>query len=76
MPVVVYTKTTCAPCRTLKTWLKSKNIQYVERVVDIDPSAIEEMIANTGMMSVPQTVIGDQVVSGPNFALLTKLLTH
>jgi len=73
MPVTVYTKTTCAPCRALKQWLKMKQIEYVEKNVE-DATNLNEMLQKTGFMSVPQTVVGDRVITGPNFSLLSELL--
>lgn len=74
MPVTVYTKPTCAPCQTLKKWLQMKKIEYVEKNVE-DQSNFNEMLNITGgMMSVPQTKVGDRIVTGPNFSLLTELL--
>lgn len=76
MTVVVYTKTTCGPCVTLKRWLKSKDIMYEEKNLEENPELFQEMYAKTGLMSVPQTLIGDDVVCGPNFALLAKMLAQ
>lgn len=73
MSVTVYTKTTCAPCRALKHWLKLKQIEFVEKNVE-DATVLDEMVKKTGFMSVPQTVVGDRVISGPNFSLLSELL--
>ena len=73
MPVTVYTKTTCAPCRALKQWLKMKQIEFVEKNVE-DAATLSEMLEKTGFMSVPQTLVGDRVISGPNFSLLSELL--
>lgn len=71
--MTVYTKSTCAPCRTLKTWLDSKGVTYEEKNVE-DPVNMQEMIDKTGMWSVPQTIVGDRVISGPHFSLLSELL--
>lgn len=73
MPVTVYTKTTCAPCRTLKQWFKIKGIEFVEKNAE-EPEVFDEMVQKTGMMSVPQTVVGDRVITGPHFSLLSELL--
>ncbi|CAB4183374.1 GrxC Glutaredoxin and related proteins [uncultured Caudovirales phage] len=73
MTVTVYTRTTCGPCKTLKHWLKLKNIEFVEKNVE-DEGLLDEMLRKTGMMSVPQTLVGDRVVTGPHFSLLSELL--
>lgn len=69
----IYTRTTCGPCRTVKHWFKTKNVDYVEKNVE-DPSVFEEMLQKTGMTTVPQTLVGDRVVTGPHFSLLSELL--
>lgn len=73
MSVTVYTKSSCAPCQTLKMWLSKKGIAYQEKNVE-DPANLEEMLKRTGNLSVPQTLVDEQVVSGPNFGLLSKLI--
>lgn len=73
MTVTVYTRTTCGPCKTLKHWLKLKNIEFVEKNIE-DEILLDEMVQKTGMLSVPQTLIGDRVVTGPHFSLLSELL--
>jgi glutaredoxin len=72
--ITVYTKTTCAPCRSLKHWLKVKKVNYIEKNIDESQEILDEMVSNTGMMSVPQIMIGKRVVSGANFSLLSELL--
>lgn len=73
-PITVYTKTSCPPCRALKMFLNKKNIDYDEKNVEEHPHLVEEMIRKTGMLSVPQTVIGETVVSGPHFSRINELL--
>lgn len=74
MPITVYTKSTCAPCKTLKMWLNNKNVSFEERNVE-DPAIFTEMVEKTGLMSVPQTIISGRVVSGPHFSLLNQLIS-
>lgn len=74
MPVKVYTRTTCGPCRTLKHWLKTKNIPYEEINVDDDPKMVDEVIKLSGLQMVPLLVVGDRVISGLNLPLLSNLL--
>lgn len=72
--IVIYTRTTCAPCRAVKMWLKSKGFTFSEKNVDEDPKLVDEIIKRTGVMQVPMTLIGDTAVSGQNFSLLSKTL--
>lgn len=73
MPVKVYSRKTCAPCHALKNYLKLQNVQFEELDVE-DPKNLEEMLKISGLTMVPTTVIGDQVVPGLNFSLISKLL--
>lgn len=58
MQITVYSTTTCPYCKMLKDYLKSKGADYVEKVVDQDESAREEMSAKSGgFLGVPFTVI-------------------
>jgi glutaredoxin len=75
MTVTVYSRPSCAPCKTLKTWLARKGVSYTEINVDDNPAAVREILARTGFMVVPMTLIDNEAVSGPNFARLNSLLT-
>jgi glutaredoxin 3 len=72
--VVVYTRTTCAPCRTLKHWLSAKNVPFTELNVDSNPRLMDEVIAKSGYQVVPLIQVGDTFVSGLNLPLLSRLL--
>ena len=72
--VQIYTRTTCAPCRVVKTWLQKKGVRYEELNVDDNPELMAEVIEKTGLMMVPVTVIGEKFVSGMNIARLSELL--
>lgn len=76
MPAVtVYTRTTCGPCRTLKHWLKLKNVPFTEINVDDDPRLMDEVIAKSGYQMVPMIDVGGEVIiSGLNLPLLSNLL--
>lgn len=58
MTVTVYTTTTCPYCKMLKSYLKEKNVEYTEKLVDQDDAARDEMAeVSGGFMGVPFTVI-------------------
>ena len=48
MQVTIYSTTTCPYCKMLKSYLNEKNISYVEKYVDQNESAREEMMAKSG----------------------------
>lgn len=57
MKIKVYKTTTCGYCKMESEYLHSKGVKFEEIYVDNDPKAVEEMIAESGQMSVPFTVI-------------------
>jgi glutaredoxin len=72
--VTVYTRNTCGPCRTVKHWLQSKNVEYVEKNIDENPELLSDIVEKTGMMVVPVILIDETVIAGANLALLSKAL--
>ena len=58
MTVTVYSTTTCPYCRMLKSYLKERNVDYTEKLVDQDDAAREEMMkASGGFLGVPFTIV-------------------
>lgn len=74
MSVVIYTRTTCAPCKMMKAYMNNKGIAYEEKDVDADPSLVEKVIELSGRMMVPVTVVNDKVISGFNIGALVSAL--
>lgn len=55
---IIYATTTCPYCKMLKEYLVSRNVEFVEKLVDQDELAKEEMMkASGGFLGVPFTVI-------------------
>ena len=58
MNYTIYSTTTCPYCKMLKDYLIVKNVVFVEKLVDQDESARNEMIAESGgFLGVPFSVI-------------------
>jgi len=58
MQIIIYSTTTCPYCKMLKDYLKEKNFPFTEKLVDVDDSAREEMMASSGgFLGVPFTAI-------------------
>ena len=55
--VKIYSTTTCPYCKMEKEYLDSKGIKYENVFVDNDTKAAEEMISESGQMSVPFTEV-------------------
>lgn len=72
--VTVYSRTTCGPCKMLKKWLDSKGVDYSEKNIETNPEFSDELIKQTGMMTVPVTVVDGEVIPGLNLAKLSSIL--
>lgn len=63
--VLIYSKETCPYCTMAKNLLKQKGVSEFEEIrIDLDDSRRDEMIKNTGRMTVPQIFIGTTHVGG------------
>jgi glutaredoxin 3 len=62
--VVVYTTNRCGYCIRVKTLLKSRGVDFEEVDLSRDPAAFVELAQRTGMMTVPQVMIGDRFLGG------------
>jgi glutaredoxin 3 len=69
--VVIYTKSHCPYCVAAKNLLQSKNVQFEEIYLDDRPEEYATLKARTGLMTVPQIFIGEQLIGG--FTDLSKL---
>ena len=58
--VTMYTTRTCPFCKMQKDYLNSKNITFSEILVDENPDEAQKMIAISGQMGVPFTVIAKE----------------
>ncbi len=77
--VTVYSTQTCPYCQMEKQWLDEQGIAYTGVDVSFDHAKQEEMIAKSGQMGVPVTVIshehgGEDVVVGFDQPKLAGLL--
>lgn len=55
--ITIYSTTTCGYCKTLKSYLQSKDIKYDEKMADEDPAIAKELMDKSGQMGVPFTII-------------------
>lgn len=63
--VEIYTKTTCGYCVRARRLLESKQIEYVEYVIDSDGSKRLEMIQRAGgRTTVPQIFVNGRHIGG------------
>jgi glutaredoxin len=71
--VTIFTRTTCAPCKTVKYFLQKKGVAFVEKNVD-EPENAAEFAKVSDFPMVPLVLVGDQKVQGMNLSLLSNLL--
>ena len=64
--VVLYSIPDCVTCEEVAIYLKSRDIPYSEKDVSKDVELQEELTKRTGKLSVPVTIIGDEIISGYN----------
>jgi glutaredoxin 3 len=62
--VVIYTTDRCSFCVRVKMLLKARAIDFEEINVAGDPMAFVELAQKTGMMTLPQVMIGGKLIGG------------
>ena len=62
--VIVYTTERCSFCVRVKMLLKSREIDFEEVNLAGDPDGFVELARKTGMMTLPQVVVGETLVGG------------
>ncbi|MCA9341033.1 NrdH-redoxin [Candidatus Saccharibacteria bacterium] len=64
--VVIYSTNWCAFCKTEKQWLDSLNVEYIEKNIETDKAAEQELLQklNGNFQGVPVTDIAGDVILG------------
>ncbi|MCM2283117.1 MAG: glutaredoxin 3 [Bdellovibrionaceae bacterium] len=62
--VVIYTKSRCPYCVAAKNLFAQKGVAFEEVFMDDKPEEYAALKARTGMMTVPQIFINDQLIGG------------
>jgi len=57
--IVIYTVSWCSHCRELKEYLTSRNIPFINRDVELEPAAMDELVQKYKTYGVPVIVLGD-----------------
>jgi len=73
MSVTIYTRPTCAPCKTVKYYLKKRGVAFTEKNID-EPEHEAEFGRVADFPMVPLVVIDGQKIQGLNLGLLAKAL--
>ncbi len=72
--IVIYTVSWCPHCRELKEYLTSRNIPFINRDVELEPAAMEELVQKYKTYGVPVVIIGSdqEVIKGFTAELFEK----
>ncbi len=62
--VLIYSKKICPYCDRAKALFKSKNVPFEEIMVDDNPDLYQKLKEQTGLLTVPQIFINDELVGG------------
>ena len=62
--IKIYSKTTCPACVMAKELLDKKGAQYEEILLDDKPEETRELMDRTGMKTVPQIFINEELIGG------------
>ncbi|AST91718.1 MAG: glutaredoxin domain-containing protein [Bacillus sp. (in: firmicutes)] len=74
--VTVYTSSLCPVCGMLKNFLNSFDITYEEVIVDLNPIARIKLVQKSKRLTVPQTNINGNWVSGFDPERLLTILNN
>lgn len=77
--VIIYSTTWCAFCKTEKQYLDRLGVAYVEKDIEADKEAYEELMAKSGdggYQGVPVTDIAGELVLGFNRPLIDQLVNE
>lgn len=74
--LTVYTTKSCAYCPMVKKYLTMKNVSYQEVDVTDNMEVRQELLAKTGMQTVPVTSNGSDFVVGWNPGKLAQMLAN
>jgi glutaredoxin-like YruB-family protein len=62
--IKIYSTPYCSVCEALKSWLKENNQEFESIDVSENEEARNEMIEKTNQMTVPVSVVDDEVIVG------------
>lgn len=74
MTITIYSRSTCVPCLQLKKYFDYKGLKYDVIDADREPEKFNEIVARTGFVIVPQTIIGDEIIVGANIQKIAEVV--
>lgn len=71
--IIIYSTETCPYCKIAKKYMDSKDLKYVNKSVDKDKDALNEMVKKSGQMGVPVIDIDGSIIVGFDKEMIDKL---
>lgn len=62
--IEIYGTSNCKKCVNVRTLLDSKNLPYIDYLIDLMPLEKDEMVRRTGLQYYPQIFINGQHIGG------------
>ena len=62
--VLLFSTSTCSPCRRAKRYLKERRVPFKEINIERDPDAARDIVRKTGQTGVPVIKIGNRWIVG------------
>lgn len=72
--MTLYTRDSCAPCKTVKYMLDKLGVDYEIKDVEVEEN-LTELITKHGATTTPVFVRGDDVVIGANLGRIKQLVS-
>ncbi len=72
--VKIYSTPTCVYCKTLKEYLKNKDISFEDIDISKDEKELQKMIKDSGQMGVPVVNVDGEIIIGFDKEKIDKLL--
>jgi glutaredoxin len=72
--VKIYSRKTCSPCKTLKSYLDSRKVEYTSIDIDDDPALQQKVYDLVGMLIVPVVESDKGVVAGLNIPAILSII--
>lgn len=63
-PVVLYSARKCSSCDSARSYLKDRGVPFTEKNVDGDRKLQDELIKQSGGLSVPTITVGSKIMQG------------
>lgn len=73
--VTIFTTSTWPHCKTAKEFLSQNKIHYIEKDINVDKEARNEMVRKN-ITGVPSFFIGDDIIVGLDREKILKLVDH